>query len=209
MGLTLLTAPAAPATAAGGFGFAPEPLQELLIRGEEVNSCRVSPTALCSSQGADALPGSLQRKPRVLLGHRRGSGEGRPQAESRDGPGCCRGMVPAWHRPQGRGAGVPAVAHPACRRMPNQPRGQHGATAGTRGCFGGRHQAAEGIWVSFFPCNPSVLNFFGGFTPNSSDSTANALQSSAQLAPAAAQLRAACNQSRGKGKYQPNKFTNK
>lgn len=33
----------------------------------------------------------------------------------------------------------------------------------------------------FLPSNPSVLNFFGGFTPNSSDSMANALQSSAPL----------------------------
>lgn len=40
----------------------------------------------------------------------------------------------------------------------------------------------------FSPCNPSVLNFFGGFTPNSSDSMANALQCSVQLASMAAQL---------------------
>lgn len=43
----------------------------------------------------------------------------------------------------------------------------------------------------FSPCNPSVLNFFGGFTPNSSDSMANALQCSVQLASMAAQLGAA------------------
>lgn len=44
----------------------------------------------------------------------------------------------------------------------------------------------------FSPCNPSVLNFFGGFTPNSSDSMANALQCSVQLASMAAQLGGAC-----------------
>lgn len=89
MGLTLLTARAAPATAAGGFGFAPEPLREPLIRGEEVNSCHVSPAGLCSSRSwcfaggsaplQDGNSGSLQKKPRVLQGHRQGSAAGSEQ----------------------------------------------------------------------------------------------------------------------------------
>lgn len=43
----------------------------------------------------------------------------------------------------------------------------------------------------FSPCNPSVLNFFGGFTPNSSDSMANVLQCSVPLASMAVQLETA------------------
>lgn len=160
---------------------------------------------LCSAAGWERgiSPEEALSPPRPSLGKQRGSAMGR------DGPGCCWDITPAWHSPQGRGAGAPLVAHVARRRVPAQPHGQHRAVEGTRGCLGDRHQAAERIWVSFFPCNPSVLNFFGGFTPNSSDSTANALQSSAQLSSAAAQLGAACNRGRGKGKHQPHKFTHK
>lgn len=114
---------------------------------------------LCSAAGWECgmSPEEASSLPGPLLGKQRGSAVGR------DGPGCCRDIIPTWHRPQGGGAGAPVVAHPACRKMPIQPHGQHRAIEETRGCLRGRHQAPESIWVSFFPCNPSVLNFFGGF----------------------------------------------
>ena len=98
MGVPPLTPRAAPAAAAGGFGFAPEPLRERVIRGEEVNSLLLS-RSRCFSGGSallrDGHSRSLGGTPTsswavageaARLGRRQGAGLALAAA----------GIVPAW-----------------------------------------------------------------------------------------------------------------
>lgn len=207
LGLTPQHTPGSTSTTAGGVGFAPEPPQELLIRKQEVNSCHASPLeelmlhqGLCSAAGQER--GVSLEEAWILLGHhQQGLATGRragmalaaARASSPLGtiPGAEVLVPPPWLA--WCAGGCPTG--PMASREPSRDKGLPWRQAPS---------SRRNLDFFFSPCNPSVLNFFGGFTPNSLDSTANALQSSAQLASAAA-----CNQSRGKGKYQPCKFTNK